>query len=140
MLAALVLLAATCTPIRSCSATVTTSCASPTPVVLWDQIPDATLAGYSVYYNAVGGTPQLLVDIPCSFYDSNADDLPDARFCRAPDLGTPMQRYCPGCAAFNAYEFRIKAYTLAGIRSLDYSSPLTVCFPPIWAGRGTPWN
>lgn len=106
-------------------------CASPTPVVMHDQIADATLAGYSLFYREPGGIFQKLVDWPCDWSDSDEDGIIDTRTCRAADLGAPIQRYCPLCAPFNEYEFAVKAYDIAGIYSANYSNVVSICMPPI---------
>ena len=123
------LLLAACTPLAT---------HTPTPVVTWDQIADANLAGYSIYYREPGGVFQLLLDFPCEWYDMSdpLDGIADVRFCRGPDMGAPLQRYCPSCLPFNVYEFSVKAYDLAGRRSTLTSNVVSVCFSPLCVRPG----
>jgi hypothetical protein len=111
---------------------------TPTPVVVWDQVADANLAGYSLWYREPGGTFQRLRDFPCEWYDTDRppDGMPDVRFCRGADLGIPLQRYCPSCAPLNLYEFAVKARNLAGAESATFSNVLPVCYSPICARPG----
>ena len=122
--------AATCTP---------DPLATPTPVVAWTQNADADLAGYSLYYREPGGTFQRLLDFPCQWYDLDEDGITDTRWCRGPDLGAPLQRYCAACAPLTSYEFAVKAYDLAGNASL-LSAALPICFSPICVRGGPPCN
>mgnify|MGYP001264817265 CR=1 FL=1 len=121
------LLAVTCTPLTTYT---------PTPVVTWDQVLDASLAGYTLYYREPGGTFQRLVDFPCEWYDMDEDGRADTRFCRGADLGAPLQRYCPSCVPFTAYEFAVKAKNLAGLESLEFSNVVSVCFSPLCVRPG----
>lgn len=136
MLAAL-LLAAACTPLPTCSPTLTTGCETPTPVIAWDQVPDADLKGYALYYNEPGGTPQLVRDIQCVWDDRSdpPDGAKETRTCLGPDVWLALQRegnYAPGVA----YEFRVKAYDTAGNLSVAYSNAISVCFRPLCAKPG----
>jgi len=126
---AALLLAAVCTPLATYT---------PTPVVTWDQVPDANLAGYTVYYREPGGTYQRLVDLPCAWFDTSdpPDGGMDVRWCRGPELGVPLQRYCPSCVPLTAYEFFVKAYNLAGTQSVAMSNMIPVCFAPLCVSPG----
>lgn len=115
------------------------ACATPTPVVTWNQNAELDLAGYSLYYREPGGVFQKLLDFPCAWYDLDDDNVTETRFCRGPDLGTPLQRYCPSCLPLNAYEFAVKAYDLGGDASVAFSNIVSVCFSPI-CGRPGPCN
>ena len=118
------LLAAVCTP---------DLLFSPTPVVSWDQVADADLSGYVLYYREPGGVFQKLLDFPCKWFDLTEppDGVADLRFCRGPDMGAPLQRYCSTCSPLVAYEFAVKAKNLAGVESTSFSNVLPVCFSPI---------
>jgi len=114
-------------------------CETPTPVITWDQVPDADLKGYSLYYNEPGGTPQLVRDIPCVWDDRSdpPDGIKETRTCLGPDVWLALQRegnFTPG----RAYEFRVKALDMDGNRSAEYSNVLTVCFRPLCAIRTGP--
>ena len=109
-----------------------TPCETPTPVLTWDPVPDADVAGYSIWYNEPGGTPQKLRDLPCEMHGVGADAV---RMCRGPDIWTPLQRehdFTPGVA----YEFRVKAYDVAGNESLEWSNVVPVCFRPLCVRPG----
>lgn len=127
--------AATCTPLPTCTAALTTNCATPTPVASWDASTALDIAGHSLYYREPGGTWQKLLDFPCEWYDLDADSVMDIRFCRGPDLGVPLQRYCATCATGTAYEFAVRAYDLTGNVS-GYSAALPVCFSPVCVRPG----
>jgi len=122
MLAALLL--AACVPLTTYT---------PTPVLFHDAVPDADLAGYSLYYRLPGGTWQLLRDLPCEY---DAIEYGAARVCRGVDTGDALQRYCATCAPFTAYEFSVKAYDRTGNRSVDYSNVVSVCFSPVCVKPG----
>jgi len=136
------LLLAACLPLPTCAAPGATGCATPTPVLVWDQLAVADLSGYALYYRLPGGTFQKLVDLPCSWYDLSEppDGTIDVRWCRGPELGIPLQRYCPTCAPFTAYDFAVKGINLAGVYSTDYSNIVSVCFSPLCAIRSGPCN
>jgi hypothetical protein len=128
---------AACIPLPICADNGNVSpCATPTPTFQWDQVADLDLAGYSLYYNEPGGVPQLLVDLPCEWYDVNQDGTPDTRACRGADFGIPAQRYCQSCQPFTDYEFRVKAYDIEGTRSIGFSTIDHACFSPLCVGTG----
>lgn len=109
-------------------------CESPTPVLTWDQSTHALLAGYSIWRNEIGGTPQKAVDLPCERFDMDEDGTAETRACRGPDLWYPLQRaadFAPG----TAYEIRITAYTSTGLVS-PLSEPLLYCPRAICAKPG----
>jgi hypothetical protein len=112
---------------------------TPTPVLRWDAVANADLAGYSLFYREVGGTFQKLRDFPCEWYDLDNDGTNVVRFCRGADLGVPLQRYCPSCVPGTLYEFSAKAYNLSGMSSATYSNVVSVCFSPV-CERGLPCN
>jgi len=103
---------------------------SPTPVLAHDQVLDADLAGYALYYRVPGGVFQKLVDWPCVWWDSDDDGTDDVRSCRAADQGAPLQRYCPSCEQMNEYEFALKAFDDSGNYSSEFSNAVSVCMPP----------
>ena len=145
MLAALILAATVCVPLPTCSPARPTNCASPTPTVAWDQVQDADLAGYKLYYRATSTSPWVLLGtIACQWDDFTSSTLAATpalyRFCQGAELDVPMQRFCPLCSSMQSYDFAVKAIDNAGNLSASYSTPVSVCFPPTWAGRGTPWN
>jgi hypothetical protein len=125
------MLAVICAPIPTCTPSLPTNCATPTPVVIWDGIHDANLAGYRLYVRVAGGPFALASDLPCEWADLDEDFVLDARLCRGADIGIPLQRYCPACLPFNLYEFAVTAYNLTGIESLAYSNGIPVCMPPV---------
>jgi hypothetical protein len=133
-----VLLIVACTPLQTCTAVLTTDCATPTPCIAWDQVTDTDLAGYELNRREPGGTWQVERDFPCEWFDTNdpPDGSDDVRLCRGPDLDVPLQRYCPSCAPFNEYEFCVRAYDSTGNRSVDCSNTVTVCFPPLCVPQG----
>lgn len=126
MITALLLLAL-CQPVPSCVDNGNVSpCATPTPVLVWDRVPDtqsSIVTGYKLYYRYPGGTPQLLVDLPCW-----PDD--DGRlYCYGPDLPYPVPRRSPEELA--TVEYLVKASSLTGMISLDYSNAVSICLPAI---------
>jgi len=125
---------ASCTPLRSCSASITTACETPTPVVRCDpSSPGSTgspIAGYALYYRASGATTWTkLSDLGCYV---DPDDPTSEIVCRLPKLGVPVQRYCDSCVEGRLYEFAVKAYDAAGRYSLDYSHTVTSCWRHVW--------
>lgn len=99
------------------------------PVVQWDQ-PQGTVptVAYSLYYNQIGGTPQLVVDLPC---DLDQDVNPAVRTCRGLDFGAALQRYCVGCHPLEEYEFAVKSKAADGTRSTAFSNTVQICFPAV---------
>jgi len=132
MLTALLLAAVSCIPLPTCTVPVTvTPCATPTPVISWDHVPDADLAGYDIYENEPGFPRQLLVRQPCEWSDLDEDGTLEFRFCRGPDLDAAIQRYCPWCTPYTEHEFAVTAYNTAGNSSAAFSNVVSICFPPI---------
>ena len=143
MILAMLLLAATsCVPLPTCTDNGDVSpCATPTPVVSWDQVADADLAGYSIYWRDTGsGGFNVLAQIACRWddLDDPPDGIAETRFCLGADFPIPLQRWCPQCAPYQSYEFAIKTYDNTGNRSADYSNIIEVCFSPIWTSG--PYN
>lgn len=123
--------AAPCTPLPSCVDNGNVSpCATPTPTLGWDPVPDtptATLAGYKLYWRMPGGTFQLLVDIPCITEDDGSRSCPGAV---APSR--PVQRYTP--VELELVEFAVKAYDTDGEVSPEFSNVVQVCINATWKG------
>jgi hypothetical protein len=139
MLAALLLAATACIPLPTCTDNGDVRpCATPTPVVSWDQVADADLAGYSIYWRDTGsGWFNVLAQIACRWDDDDEDPLtPLVRFCLGADFPIPLQRWCPQCAPYQSYEFAVKSYDDAGNWSADYSNIVEVCFSPICVAPG----
>jgi len=131
MLAAVLLAAVACTPIRTCTGPADTGCATPTPVLQWDAVADLGLAGYRLFRDGAA-----LADVPCWYLDTDADGVPDQRICPGADFGIPVQRYCADCQPFVSYNFQVKAYTIGGHASADLSNVVPVCFSRICARPG----
>ena len=132
------LLLAACVPLPTCSATVTTGCASPTPVLAWDPAPAEypKIIGFSIHYSLVGGVPQKLGDYFCTFDDTDEDSAtPPIRTCPA----FPTQRAGPTRTANRKYVFYVTWYDSLGQVS-PYSNSVTICEPPIWPGPPTPYT
>lgn len=129
--------AGVCTPIRTCTATITTGCATPTPVIAWDPDPDVRIAGYSVFYNEPGGTPQKLADYLCPLFDHDGDpSTPMVRVFTPTTIGFPTQRAGPTRIPGREYVFTVKWYTADGIWSDAFSNPVTICEPPLCVKPG----
>jgi len=130
MILASILLAA-CLPIRTCTPTITTNCATPTPVLAWDEVTSDVLAGYRVYSRTGGDALKLTSTLPCEWADLDEDGVFESRNCRGSSFGVPVQRFDlvqPGVL----YEFSIKAYDLFNQESPLFSNPIEVCCPPIY--------
>lgn len=126
---------AACVPLPTCSATVPPPCATPTPVVAWDQVADADLAGYEVDYRTTGTqTFTKLADLPCQMWID--DDGVNFRYCPGQDGGFPFQRF--PLTPLASYDFCVRAYDTAGNRSIDCSNIITICMPDVWTGG--PYN
>ncbi len=133
MLLSLILAAVSCTPLPICLDNGNVSpCATPTPVLMWDHVPDADLAAYVVLERDPGGNWSTLGEIPCEWGDVDEDGINDTRLCRGADFGLPIQRYCPYCAPFTLHEFSVLAKDDAGNLSVAPSTMISVCFSPIW--------
>lgn len=119
---------AACVPLPICVDNGNVSpCATPTPVFSWDLVPDADLKGNRVYLDG-----QLLVDLPCQWYDGDEDPLTaPTRFCPGADLPIPLQRYCGFCLPFTNYTVTIKAYDTAGNESAAFSNSASACLSPV---------
>jgi hypothetical protein len=133
------LLFAVCTPLPTCSATITTNCATPTPVLSWDRTPDdltttppSIIAGYKLYACFPGGTPQLVRDYPYWL----EDDGVTKRFYGV-DIPVPIQRVTS--TEFQDVEYRVKAYDTAGRVSQNYSNVITLCPSHVWV-KPEPYN
>ena len=126
------LLLAVCTPLPTCSPVVSTSCASPTPVLTWDK---PCLTGISCWLEPVppgedcapgcydGGRPDGYVMrwqrpgvpfddvrrmvLPC-FTEVDEFGAPVARRCPARDIGYPVQRFCS--AELEEILYEVSAY------------------------------
>ena len=135
---ALLLAAVACIPLPICVDNGNVSpCATPTPIVRWDQVVDSDLAGYSLYFRDTGGAGySWLGDLPCVWLDLDEDGIDETRFCLGADFGIPLQRWCPMCAPYQSYEFVVKAYDTAYNLSVDYSNSVEVCFSPICVAPG----
>lgn len=121
-----------CAPTPTCGPDVPPPCATPTPSISWDQVPDADLDGYDLNYRLTGTTDwTVLAVIPCQRWLDDDGNL--VRLCRAPDLAIPIQRY-PQLVPENSYDFCVKAYDTSGNRSIDCSDSITICMPPVWPG------
>ena len=131
-------LALLCTPTPTCGGAVTVNCATPTPVIRWDAVVGADLAGYRLYIRDNGGPLVRVAELPCEWLDLNDDGVFDTRICRGVDFGIPIQRHCATCAPISLYEFSVKAYDLFGVESVAYSDAISVCMPPVCdvVGRG----
>lgn len=129
MIAALLL--AACIPLPDCVDPPIEECASPTPVIQFDNIAEENLKGYTLYGRVPGGAFQLLDTWECEWIDENEDGDSDIRICRGSDFGAPVQRYCPWCEPLNEYEFAVKAYNTANVPSDEFSNPVTVCMPQV---------
>lgn len=105
-------------------------CATPTPVVMWDQLPDADLFGYELYARVGGDTLAPVALFPCEYLDTDDDGAPDFQSCRGANFGVALQRHLP---LIEEYEVAVKAVDNAMNRSLQFSIPITVCMPPIYA-------
>lgn len=125
-----------CVPLPTCGIPPVSPCATPTPTISWDQITNADLAGYDVYEREPGAPFQFLVRLPCEWNDLDMNGTAESRFCRGPDLGAALQRYCPWCAPYTLHEFAVIAYDTAGNQSQNFSNVLSVCFSPICARPG----
>lgn len=138
MFPALLLAAVSCMPLPICVDNGNVSpCATPTPTISWDQVADADLAGYSLYFRDTGmGGWSFLADIPCSWADLDEDGTLEFRFCLGADMSIPLQRYCPMCGPYQSYEFAVKAFDAAYNLSVDYSNSVEVCFSPICTAPG----
>ena len=136
MMITALLLAALCTPDVT---------RTPTPVVMWDTVNEATVIGYTVYYNEPGGTPQLSVDIPCEWLDMDNDDtVAEFKWCRGVNFGLALQKAMPSLLPLTLYEIRVKAYDARMVRSANYSNIVTVCMSAVCSstarGVHTPCN
>jgi hypothetical protein len=155
----LLLAALSCEPMRTCDGPGDTSCATPTPTIMWDPVPDlplpegiqvnfpqyrmfaaptpgVTAAGYSLWYREPGGAFQLLVDLPCGGASTTGDIYADSLWCAGSHFDIPLQRFCPSCQERTIYEFSVDSwYVMNGtrIRSTSRSAPVPVCFGHIWA-------
>jgi len=138
MLAAMLLAAVSCVPLPTCTPALIaagTPCATPTPTLIWDQVPDADLAGHDLYERDPGGTWNLVATIPC---DWTEDDGPGTgtRICRGINIDDAVQRYCSWCAPNTLHEFSVLAYDTAGNRSTSFSNVVSICFSPICSAPG----
>lgn len=138
MIAALLLLASvSCIPLPTCTEPVTvTPCATPTPTLAWDQVPDADLAGHDLYEREPGAPFQLMVRIPCEWEDVDENGTGDVRYCKGIDLDAAVQRYCPWCTPYTLHEFAVTAYDTAGNSSPAFSNVVSICFSPICVAPG----
>lgn len=128
------LLAAVCVPLPTCSAAVTTGCATPSAVLQWDRVPDKPpnfVKGYKVYYRYPGGTWQLVVDLPCQVLpDIDEDGVSDGVFCPGADGGYAVQRW--RADEFLDVEYSVRAYDDVGALSPDFSTAVSVCPSHVW--------
>jgi hypothetical protein len=131
------LLSIACTPLPTCTfwsdgTPQVSPCATPTPVLQWDQVADADLSGYRVYADG-----NQFLDLPCEFFDDDEDPLtPPIRFCRGAEFPIPLQRYCGSCLPFFSYSITVKAYDAAGNESTMFSNAVDVCMSPICQAPG----
>jgi len=133
-------LAVACVAVPTCSATRTTNCATPTPMVAWDGVESDMLAGYRVY-SRVGGQPMVLAaTLPCEWADLDEDGVFETRNCRGASFAVPIQRF-NGINPGTSYELAIKAVDLLDRESLLYSNPIYICAPPLYViGSRAPYN
>ena len=137
ILAALLLLATSCTPTRTCTSPSDTNCATPTPVVKFVASTASDLSGHALYWREPGGQFQLLTLLPCEWLDLDEDPTtPATRSCRGADFGVPIQRYCPGCLPKFGYEYAVKSYDFEGNFSSTFSNVVYICTPPICVKPG----
>jgi hypothetical protein len=131
------LLAAACTPLPTCTAVLTSNCATPTPTITWDHVNDTRLAGYKVYAEETGGPLTLIATLPCEFRPVfvDDDDVADGtfRFCPGADLGLPVTRFVDQRKSYN---FTVKAYVSENLESVMPSLPVTICMPPLCVPPG----
>lgn len=134
-LAALFAASALATVVSAAPCTPDDTTFSPTPTVIWDQVPDADLYGYNLYISDLAGTgQQLLAPILCKW--NTDEDGVVTRFCRGADAALPLQRYCATCQPFQSYFFYVRAVDTAGNLSPAYSTPVEVCFSPLCVAPG----
>jgi hypothetical protein len=134
MIAALLLAAVSCVPLPSCVDNGNVSpCASPTPTLAWDAVPDVDIAGYDLYEREPGGPLQFLASINCEWSDNG---IAEVRACRGIDIDAAVQRYCSFCAPYTLHEFAVLAYDTSGNRSVAFSNVVSICFSPICSAPG----
>lgn len=140
MILSLMLLASTaCVPLPSCVDNGNVSpCASPTPTLKWDAVPDLDIAGYDLYQRDPGGPFVLVQRIACEWLDLDEDGTPETRFCKGVDFDLAIQKVCPACAPNTEHEFAVLAYDTAGNTSAAYSNIVSICLSPIWTSG--PYN
>jgi hypothetical protein len=133
VIAALLVAAVSCVPLPICLDNGNVSpCATPTPTLMWDQVPDADLAGYDIAEGEPGGPLLLIQTIPC---DTELES-PGVLVCRGSTISLAIQRVCTWCEPNTLHEFSVVAYDTAGNRSLQPSNIVSVCFSPVCTAPG----
>jgi hypothetical protein len=102
---------------------------SPTPVVMHDASSSTDVAGYALTVRDADsiGPALRIANWPC-WWDVDDDGVPVVRYCRAVDVGAPLQRYCDSCVPLRLYEYSVLAYDDAGNYSVN-NPTITVCAP-----------
>jgi len=133
----LLLAAMSCVPTPTCTATLTTDCATPTPVVTWSAATDDVgVVGYALYARETGTTQWTLnASMPgIQYFDEDAGSPLGPLWCQGVSVGVPLQRYFEMLPNVS-YDIAVKAYDAEMNFSMDYSPSVTVCAPPIYPGR-----
>ena len=137
MLLAVILAAMSCAPTPTCSLTLTTGCATPTPVLSWNAATDDVgVVGYALYLRETGTTPwTLIASMPgVQYYDEDTGLPWGPLWCQGPEMGVPLQRYAPMTPNVS-YDVAVKAYDAAMNFSAGYSLPVTFCANPVYPGK-----
>jgi len=125
MLAALVLLAAVCTPLTTFT---------PTPTLKWDASAASDIGGHFLYRCPDSGPCVPIATLPCEWSVSEDDGVP-FRFCRGADLDIAVQKY-GDFPANTTQTFRVAPYDVSGNVQPVLSSSVTICMSPVCTAPG----
>ncbi len=129
MILAALLLAAACVPLPTCSATITSNCATPTPTIKWDQpASDVPATVYRLIWRRVGDVQwRGLYDL--AVFDEIVGDESEKRIPGV-EMDVPLPRILPTTEQLIEVEVSIISVAANGVEAAP-SPSITICMPPL---------